>query len=369
MAKTPYQDLGSQDILAAHISGLQHSLNKVEEILDMDVASANGIPLTPVSDQEDPEMRFRVYEGSIRNWTQSTVYRDGLEVARTEYEIQEAYGVIVFHEQQNPTSVLTADVQYISSHSEVISTVENRIDTAEGDIGGLDSRVTTLENNGGDGGGGTGSVVPSIFQAPGSWRTCTLKWPTRVKNDVLEEDFSAAVGVGTNHLDFFPFPVHATTRFDVMRFKTANQTYTSGSAIAMGIYSTDSSKPLLQPGKLVAQTSETKGMAASTSYAPNFSGGTITLQPGLYWLARHGNYFFALDDAIPEQYMYQLGRYTSSNNLVNWSGGMICGGIRWVKTYSPTMPGTVPDMATTSEDLRYLVRAYYCCPWIRAVEG
>jgi hypothetical protein len=49
MAKTPFKDLGSVEILSGHISGLQHALNKIEEVLNMRTNVATQHKLNPVA--------------------------------------------------------------------------------------------------------------------------------------------------------------------------------------------------------------------------------------------------------------------------------------------------------------------------------
>ena len=83
MAKTPYHDLSTQDILSAHISGLQHDIGKLQEVLDLQTAEVSGHELEPVNDQQDPALRYRIYEGSIRGWLENpspVIYRNGSQV-------------------------------------------------------------------------------------------------------------------------------------------------------------------------------------------------------------------------------------------------------------------------------------------------
>src|SRR5690554_4885602 len=111
LSKTPYRDLSSEAILSAHISGLQHDMNKIQEVLDMRTSSVTDHELKPVNDQEDASLRYRIYEGSIRNWLDNpapSVYRNSSLVNPEEYIIEPAYGVVIFHEMQTPSDNITA---------------------------------------------------------------------------------------------------------------------------------------------------------------------------------------------------------------------------------------------------------------------
>ena len=135
MAKTPFVDLGSQNILSAHISGVQHSLNKVEEVLGMKTAAKTGHVLTAVADQADATLHNFIYEGSIRNWLNvpsPVVKRNGQIVPQNEYEIQPAYGVVVFNVQQDPADEITADFTHVTNDSSVIDNLDARVTNIEG---------------------------------------------------------------------------------------------------------------------------------------------------------------------------------------------------------------------------------------------
>src|SRR5690606_39359582 len=131
MAITPYRNLSSEDILAAHVSGLQHSVNKIELVLDMKTSQTTGHQLRPVDDQDDPSLRFRIYEGSIRGWLEEPepiIYRNGSVVDPNDYVISPAHGVVVFHQQQASTDEITADFTHITAGSSVIESLQSGID-------------------------------------------------------------------------------------------------------------------------------------------------------------------------------------------------------------------------------------------------
>jgi len=131
VAKTPYKDLESQDILSAHVSGLQHDMNKLQEFLNVQISNEFGHALIPVNDQNDPSLRYKIYEGSIRNWMDSPepiIYRNGSVVNKGEYKLQAPYGVIIFIEQQNSNDTITADFDYINNSSKTINDMNNTID-------------------------------------------------------------------------------------------------------------------------------------------------------------------------------------------------------------------------------------------------
>lgn len=126
MAKTPYSDVGSEDILSAHLSGLQHDINKIQEVLNMKTAEARNFELKPVTDQDDPSLRFRIYEGDLRNWLLDplpVIYRNGVRVNESQYELKAPYGAIVFKTQQKASDRITADFTYVIGESDVIGNV------------------------------------------------------------------------------------------------------------------------------------------------------------------------------------------------------------------------------------------------------
>lgn len=236
MAKTPFKDLGSVEILSGHINGLQHAINKIEEILDMRTNIATQHQLNPVADQDEPALRYRIYEGTIRNWLEDpapVIYRDGSVVQPTEYTVYPAYGVVVFNEQQSPTSQITADFSYVEAQSQ---TVKN-----------LYVPINAL-----------------FWHPPGTWRG---------------NGFSAAgvdVVVAANKADALPFVVPERTRYTGIGFYILSAAGTKGRA---ALYTDNNA----YPGDLIADFGE---FSTSTVGWKSINI-DITLDPGIYWVARN----------------------------------------------------------------------------------
>ena len=131
MSVTPYSDLTTQDILSAHISGLSHSINKVEKVLDMKTESST-FNLLPVTNQTEVSLRYRIYEGNIRNWLSFSLRRDGVEVPEDEYEAQLAFGVIIFNSPQLQTAVISVTATHVISESKKIESIETSISSISG---------------------------------------------------------------------------------------------------------------------------------------------------------------------------------------------------------------------------------------------
>ena len=120
MAKTPFKRVTSREIYGADISGLQDAVNKLETVLEMDVASIESHTLSPVEDQPEETLHRRIYEGDIRNWLESpvpVVRRNGQTIPAGEYVLYAAQGMVVFHEQQPPGITVTADFSYVRDSS------------------------------------------------------------------------------------------------------------------------------------------------------------------------------------------------------------------------------------------------------------
>jgi len=240
VAQTPFQDLGSVDILAAHISGLQHAINKIEQILDMRTASVTGHQLNPVTDQDDPALRYRIYEGTIRNWLASpppVIYRNGQVVPSSEYTVYPAYGVVVFGQQQAPSDVITADFSYITAQSAQLD--------------------------------GMWGMVPLVHR-PGLYRA----------NNIQADQLSTNILVAANAIEVIPFPVPERMTFDRIAIKV--DTAAASTMARLAIYA-DNGK--CYPGALILDAGE---VATDTTGVKEIQI-NVTLDRGLYWLARNHN--------------------------------------------------------------------------------
>lgn len=238
MAKTPFSDLGSTDILSGHISGLQHSVNKIEEVLNMKTSSIAGHPLTAVVDQDDPAMRYKIYEGTIRNWLSTptpVIYRDGIAVPGTEYTAFPAYGVVVFNTQQAAAAAITADVSYVANQSTVVDSI--------------------------------GDILP-ILHVSGQFRSNNLG---------AAAFLIAAASVDTATIVCHPFIVPETTTYDMIAAR-AVAAGLAGSLARIGLYADNGS---MYPGALLFDSGDLNISTAGVKSAAL----NLTLDRGIYWLA------------------------------------------------------------------------------------
>lgn len=294
MGKTPYRDLGSQDILSAHISGIQHDINKIQEALDMKEDSVEGHVLDGVHDQDDPALRYRIYEGTVRNWLDDpkpVIYRNGSMVDEDEYIIQPAYGVIVFHEQQKSGDEITADFSYIDSDSNTIDDMENNIniiiddvndlkehaDEVDEDITTIDEELQKIDSLGG---------ATPFYSVSGSY----MSHQYRFYNPFLWTDGSSEHNRKTHHpefnvlvygdtLDVFPFPVATKTKFKRAGMMLGDNN-SDDVKVKIGIYKDNGA---LYPSDLIFQSPEITVSPDEWGYEDI----DLTLEAGLYWIARH----------------------------------------------------------------------------------
>lgn len=296
MAKTPFVDLKSEDILSAHISGIQHTVNKIEEILNLGTAAKVNHVLIPVADQADPTLHNFIYEGTIRNWLTSpapVVKRNGEVVDPAEYDIQPAYGVVVFKVQQGAENEITADFSHVINSSVVISNLntevakigglDTRLTAAEGAITDLDSRVDELELNGGGSTGGSGGDINyssggGTLEPDGTFTVPTGDaWVTN--STLAAPGYTVDIATAGNLLEAFPIYIKERTIFDKIRIEVTKQNYTGVKGL-MGVYSSANGLP----HKRLAQTTsydETVGIKEQP-----FTSGDLILEAGVYWIAR-----------------------------------------------------------------------------------
>lgn len=352
MAKTPYKDLSSQSILSAHISGLQHDMNKIQDVLNMQAAVITNHRLRPVIDQDDPALRYRIYEGSVRNWLNNPtpiVYRNGQEIPANEYIIQPAYGVVVFERQQSANDVITADFTHIVSESKTINDINAEISEIRDEI----------ENIGGGGGelpdnyNILGGVSP-FYMVSDSY----MSHQKRNYDPVTEDGYntkshrpSFRVLVYGNTLDAFPFPLSVQTTF-----KRAGIMLGSGTnaRVRIGLYKDNGH---LYPGELIFQSPIITVEPGKWGYA-NIN---ETIEPGLYWIARHdgdnANWNGLKDDSV-----IQLQRFNAEMFLRELAERpnpfSTFGGYRATNIPFGNMPNPFPS------GIEPFKRADYCSPWL-----
>lgn len=361
MAQTPYTDLKSQDILSAHISGVQHSVSKVEGVLNMKTAQSTGHTLNAVSDQADASLRYKIYEGTIRNWTViSAIKRNGVIVNASEYDAYPAYGAIVFKVQQQSTDIITADITYVTNDSQVIDDLQAKIFGGYFHFPGT-YRTHSIGNEGdyydlvksSDG----LTTVPSVVTA-----VDFVGQAATTQSVVINQGYATAVACVAGEIELFPFPVSARTTYDSMAVFFNNRA--GSGSIMMGVYQSSGGKP----GALIAKT-------ILGTYTPNFwrelafqtSDGTITLDPGFYWIARANTVMHYMDRCLNSFNSIKIGDYSQTGGMAgNFAGTSSThpyGGLRTSGSNFATLQDLPADATTLTYSL--LKRNAYCSPWIR----
>ena len=354
MSKTPYSDLTTQDILSAHISGLAHSINKMEDALNMGTTSSS-FTLWPVVDQREISLRYRIYEGAHRNWLSFSLKRNGVIVPSDEYEAQPSFGVIVFNSPQTQTDIITVEATYISNKSKKIESIESDISNLvkvdkghTASIQTIESKIQTLE----------GSDAGISLEDLGLF---SLRNPEVVSN--VRPQFGGDPGkvdgnsitMGSLSIDSFPVIITKTTTISKMSI-TFSADSTSANNL-LGIYSNDESKTA--PNKLIASTAifRYENTVQETKDIPLTS--PITLEPGIYWMARWSNDGVRLEGHItyPEKFIMIIpphGLYESSRKGQN-NGTSYAIGVRTSSIGNVTsLPATFPTLNGTSAF--YLIR-------------
>ncbi|NNU87945.1 hypothetical protein AB4J90_11875 [Geobacillus thermodenitrificans] len=351
MAQTPYRDLTSQDILAAHISGLQHDINKMQAVLEMQTAQETGHVLTPVADQDDPTIRYRIYEGTIRNWLDNpapVIYRNGVQVDPSEYEISPAHGVVVFHEQQNLNDTIAADFTYITNVSAWRQSIDGSIGSIPSLQQAVDQHSLLLANN--------PAGVEPFYPLSGTYVS-----HFRRDYNPLNADGTANVNshvpafqilVYGNTIDAFPFPLPTKTRFNKAAMKLNSAS--TDVPLRIGIYRDNG----LRPSELLFQSPVITIPAAGGWGMVDID---LELEPGFYWIARHDGataYYDGLNQvsAIPivgfdaQTFLQDLSPRPNPHTVY--------GGYRATNIPFGDMPSTFPASGALFQ------RSSYCSPWL-----
>lgn len=380
MAKTPYNSLKSEDILAGHISGLQTDINKIQEVLDMKTGTRSGHALEPVIDQDDPSLRYRIYEATERNWLESpapTIYRNGSEVPSDEYILHAPYGVVVFHEQQNSNDSVTADFTHIMGTSTKIenldssvSNLQGDLSTAQGDINELDNRVTDLEDNPpSNGGGGSINVVGSLplYNLPGSYITHMRMdynpftneyqdgdWVESPNVTGIEPSFNVMVYGGT--MDAFPLPIEREITVAQAAIMLGEGT-PYAVRVKIGLYKDNGN---MYPGELVFSAHDIIVNPGEWGYYDV----NQTIPPGLYWIVRMDK-STSWWNGIGRANAIHLEVFDAVSFLRNLAerpdpfttrGGYRATDVPW--TDEASLPQTFPS------GVELFSRADYCSPWL-----
>ena len=261
MAKTPFKKVTSREIYGADISGLQDAVNKLETVLDMNVANIENHTLFPVEDQSDETLHRRIYEGDIRNWMEDpvpVVKRNGEIVSTEEYVLYAAQGMVVFHVQQPPGLAMTADFSYVHDTSPF---------TGHVGAGGTAHASATAETAG-------------FMTAGDKLRFDALDYLRYRKRGLYHFGITAnalsAYATAANVIDVLPFYVPEPQSFD----RLAIHVTTAGTGLArLGIYADNGD---IYPGELVIDAGEVDTSTTGTKARII----ELTLDTGLYWIAR-----------------------------------------------------------------------------------
>lgn len=379
MAKSGFNKIKSQDILSAHINGLANAIDKIEDILDMQVMTVEDYELYAISDINEDKYNYRIYEGNIRGWqtTPTPVVKiDGRVADPSTYEIQPAFGVVVFHEQQTRNATVTVNCTYIKANSAKIEDIIiktdralaqiqvniNNIDDLLSDTTQMKLDIEGLKTNGGgtgDSGGSTETVDITIdgYMAGGGQLTDGKLvipkgdvWLTHTLSDSPAP--SSAIAVGANTIDAFPIYISQRLIIDKIKIQCAKVNQ-SGAKSLFGIYSCANGVP----HRRLAQTN-TLTDAVGTMEAP-FRDGNLRLEAGIYWIARFCNAGSQYDglastNAIP----------LSIPNDMTLNGSGTPHGIRAIHSNDSTLPLEFPMSSALA-----LARTSYTCPWIHVMKS
>lgn len=368
MAVTPYKDLTTQDILSAHISGLSHSIKKIEQVLDMKTANST-FTLLPVIDQEEVSLRYRIYEGQHRNWTTFTLKRNGQTVDSQEYVAQPEFGAIVFHSPQTQTDEITVSATYITSGSNKISSIDTKVSdlassvSSQGDdISSIESNVSTLQSSiathtseistlktdvqslkQNSGGGGNDSSQSTGITFPLKQYDRTLF--TNIRPDKTLDDLttpSTNILMAGGKADAIPMVVEKRTK--ISKLQMYGGAGTAGGNAIMGIYGDSAT----MPSDLIGQTAMfSMGSGSIVKDLTN----PVWLEPGLYWIVRWGVNQIRIDG-----YAYQANAHITfepvSSNLMDGSGPII--GVRSAVINLSSLPSEFPPVGSGGSDSKYL---------------
>lgn len=381
MAKSGFDKLKSQDILSAHINGLASAIDNIEDVLNMQTVSVEDYELYAISDIEDDSYNYKIYEGNIRGWqtTPSPVIKvNGKVASASTYEIQPAFGVVVFHDQQSRDATVTVSCTYVKAGSAKMDDVAQKADdalsqaqknadnisTLDSDMTQIKSDIEGLKSNAGSTGGTSDDDETEIidiaidgYMAGGGELTDGKLvipkgdiWITHTTSE--SPALASAVAVSANTIDAFPIYVSQRVIIDKIKIECAKVNQ-SGAKSIFGIYSCANGVPhrrLAQSATLVD--------VVGTMEAP-FRDGNLRLEAGIYWIARFcnaGSQYngIASTNAIPLELpsdMTQNGSGTSH-------------GIRATYSNDAILPLEFPMSSAQA-----LARTSYTCPWIHITKS
>lgn len=326
MSSTPYSNIASTDILSAHINGLASSVNKLEQVLNMKTTTVTGHTLNAVNDMGDLEARYRIYEGSIRNWTTFIVKRNGVTVPSSEYDSYGGFGAIVFKAQQQASDVITIDATYITNQSQTVEDIYRPI------------------------------AVP--YLAP------KTTWLANFKDAALTLTAASDVTQAAGTIDAFPFFVFEKMTLDRMKF-VVSKTNTVACNMIAGIYTNKNSFP----DQLLASTSVipvTAGDTVNHATVDQSLQSEVVVNPGLYWVARYQSGGLKLEGNNMDNFINILD--PEDTTLINGTGTIKCVGARTANLGSlSSLPTTFPALTANaaSSGAQYLKRSTFGTVWTR----
>lgn len=131
MAKTNWQDPGSNEVRSTQIAGIQEAVGKIEESIGINSATGANIPLAEV--YIDSGDRYRIFQAPAgrRNWLLSpapVVKKNGV-VINSGFELDYGGGAIVLNSNDTVANTYTVDATHtipISDTSHIKDTEKNK---------------------------------------------------------------------------------------------------------------------------------------------------------------------------------------------------------------------------------------------------
>lgn len=313
MAKSNFTKLTTADsLISAHINGVAKAVNRTEETLGYKTDSKIDYVLTGVADQENEELHYRIYECDINSWVgtpEPVVKRNGEVVPPEEYVAYPGHGAIVFHIQQEPADVITADFTHLTNESQLA----DQVDTNTQNIATNTQDIADLQASGG---GGGGSSIPFPIYPIGQYKTAgifgTTNWRGADGTGVEQEAYSMSA---------FPLLIPETMTFD--RLGT-NVIQAGGGRFHFYIYDDNNG----YPGNLVVGADLVSAGGLRTHQTP------FTLEPGLYWIGMTTDGSHKVQGLKSESLITIGTEWNPANNLF----GIMSTGVLWSSTIRDPFP-------------------------------
>jgi hypothetical protein len=177
--KTNWQDPKTSEIMSSHISGLQESVRKIEDVLGMSTQSESNVILSEVYVSELD--RYRIYQApeGLRNWLSlptPIVKVNGTQVYDG-FTIDYGGGAVIFDPSLIGTDIVKADFIHIINVSESLEDIRNRIPDGFNKGTGINSVVegtSTTANKEASHAEGISTVASGYYShAEGGWTQAT----------------------------------------------------------------------------------------------------------------------------------------------------------------------------------------------------